>query len=244
MEDATNQLFIAYLEGNMPAAERKTFEQRLGADDAFKKEFEEFEEIYLVLQNNSSAQRAAVAQTIQNADSKFQYSHPSKAEKGKVISFKPWQYGVAATILLAIGLFIFNPFGKPSYSDYVSQQTISLTQRNEANATLKAAEQAYNSENYEEALILFNTLLAAEPNDVQIQYYKGRALVETNNFGEADTLLLHLANGQSAYAYKARWMAALSKLKQEDYEATKAILKTIPPTAPEYQKAQKLLKKL
>lgn len=242
MENQTNELFTAYLDETLSVPERESFEKRLLEDATFSNKFEEFKNIYTALKNRFSPERASVLESINKADARFNFKNETQLPKGKVISFKPWQYGVAATILLAIGLFLFNTLGKPTYADFATHENISLTVRSESEPLTKKAETAYNAQQYEEAISYFDALLKETPNNVQLQYYKAKALVETDGFKEADKLLQALSEGTSAYAAKAQWLAALSKLKQKRFAEAKEILKNIPPISPEHQKAQKLLK--
>lgn len=242
MENQANELFIAYLEQTLSVSERNTFETRLAEDTSFSEEFDEFKDIYGVLKNHFSPERASVMESLKKADARFDFKEETLSSKGKVISLRPWQYGVAATILLAIGLFLFNNFSKPSYADYATHDTISLTLRSESATLTQKAENAFNAQQYREAIIYFDALLEKSPDNAQLQYYKAKALVETDGFEEADRLLRALYNGKSVYAPKAQWLAALSKLKQKRYGETKEILNSIPSNSSEYQKAQKLLK--
>ncbi len=244
MEQADNILFIEYLEESLSPSERESFERRLNEDSAFSAEFEEFKAIYRILENQFSPERSAVLKSIQQADSNFAIPLDAKRQSKKIFPFKPWQMGVAASILLVIGLFIFNGVGKPTYSDYAPHEKIVLTLRSDVDAVSKKAESAFNSENYKEAVPYFDRLLELSPENAEIQYYKSIALVETDRFQEADSILKQLGSGNSAYAYKAIYLRALAKLKQKDYNDVEALLKTIPQNVPEHEKAQKLLSEL
>lgn len=244
MEPQENELFEAYLEGSLPEGERRIFEERLNSDSPLREEFNLFKNVYNVLTNQYSTERNDFVNTLKQVDATFSSPVVSEKPKSKIIHFKPWQYGVAASILLTVGLFLFNDFGKPSYSDFATHQEIALVVRSETDVLPKKAETAFNSKNYQDALVYLDELIKNSPENAELQYYKAIALVETDNFHEAESLLNKLAKGASVYASKAVWMSALSKLKQKDYKATKAILETIPANSTEYQKAQKLLKSL
>ena len=237
-------LFTEYIKGTLDDLEKKSFERRLKEDALLSNNYEEFKEIYNVLENHSSDERARVIESIKEANSRFKSESSQKNHSKKTIPFKPWQMGIAASIFLAIGLFVFNSFGKPSYSEYASPVEIGLTVRNEADSISKKAETTFNSQNYTEAISYFDLLLETSPNNSEIKFYKGIALIETDNFEEADVLLKSLSEGESAYAYKAIYWRALSKLKQKKYKEVKTILQTISSSVPEYEKAQELLSDL
>lgn len=244
MESEAHELFVAYLENDLSSSERETFERKLNEDSKFEAEFLEFKNIYIILENRLSPERATVLETIKQANSNFNYKPSKVTTEKKVIKFKPWKYGIAASILLAIGIFIFNNFSKPTYSDFAARETISLTVRSDVDETTKNAEVAFNSADYSKALIYFNELLKVEPNNLQLQYYKSVALIELSEYDEADSLLKKISESNSVYASKAKWIKALSYLKQKRYKEAKEVANSITPSDPEYQKAQKLLSKL
>src|SRR5690554_6060189 len=243
MESEAHELFVAYLEKELSSSERETFERKLNEDSKFEAEFLEFKNIYIILENRLSPERATVLETIKQANSNFNYKPSKVTTEKKVIKFKPWKYGIAASILLAIGIFIFNNFSKPTYSDFAAWETISLTVRSDVDESTKNAEVAFNSADYSKALIYFNELLKVEPNNLQLQYYKSVALIELSEYDEADSLLKKISESNSVYASKAKWIKALSYLKQKRYKEAKEVANSITPSDPEYQKAQKLLSK-
>lgn len=215
MESEANELFISYLDNDLSTAERELFEKRLSEDSVFSEEFYEFKSIYAVLENRLSYQRASVLETINQADTNYKSESATTIPKKKVIEFRPWKYGIAATILLAVGLFLFNNFQKPSYSDYATHENISLTMRGNTDEIAKNAEIAFNAKNYEEALKYFNQLLSVSSENIQYQYYRSVALIEMNKYEDAETLLKDISKGNSVYASKATWLLALSSLKQK-----------------------------
>ena len=65
-----------------------------------------------------------------------------------------------------------------------------------------------------------------------------------DKFTQAETIFETISIGNSAFSTKATWYKALSYLKQEQFEACKNTLKTIPESAEEFELAEKLLRKL
>lgn len=244
MENDDNILFTAYIEKSLSDSEIESFEKRLNEDPSFADAFEEFQGIYQVLENRFSLERDSFIETIQKANSKFKFKQDPEKSQKKVIPFKPWQMGIAASILLLIGFYIFNNIGQPSYSDYAHPGEIVLTVRSEANSISKEAETTFNSGKYNEAISHFDELLNISPGNSEIQFYKAIALVETDKFEKADSLLQSLSKGNSVYADKALYWQALSRLKQKKYKEAKTILQKIPSSSPEFDKGQKLLSNL
>ncbi len=244
MKSDNIELFTAYLENNLSSAELKAFENRLNQETDFADAFEEFQDIYKVLENQFSRERSGVIESIQKADSNFKTSKNSETSSKKNFPFKPWQMGVAASILFIIGIFVFNDSGNPTYSDFAIHEDIVLTVRSEADSTSKKAETTFNNGNYQEAISFFDTLLEETPNNTEIIFFKAVAHIENNDFDKAENLLESLAKGNSIYTYKAIYWHALSKLKQEKFVDAKSILQTIPSKAMEYKMAQDLLSRL
>lgn len=239
-----SELFIGYIEETLSVSERESFENRLKNEPSFRDDFKDFEETYKMMENQFSSERKQVLASINQADTNFKSSQGSTSSKGKLIQFKPWQYAVAASVILAVGLFLFQGSNKPTYADYATHNPISLTQRGDAQNDVKQAETAFNNGDYQEALEEFNTVLKTDPERVEFRLYKAQALVETNDFTQADTLLKQISEGNSVYASQAIWWSALSKLKQEKYDEVKVLLKKIDSNSAEYQQAQDLLQKL
>lgn len=243
MKDRDYQLFEDYISNTLNQEEAKTFEKRLTEDSDFREAFALYKETSSFLEHKFKAntEREAFKSNL----SKIGNTHSShKTSTTKVKKFQAWKYAVAASVLVVVGLFFSQWFGTPVYDDYANYPQISLTVRGESNQTKMEAENAFNTQNYQQAIPLFRTLLENNPDNPELQLYLALSLVEQNEFSEADALFNSLTNQATAYQNQARWFAALSKLKQKDIEQTKALLNQIPQEAEEYTRAQKLLKKL
>ena len=165
-------------------------------------------------------------------------------EKTSKTSFSFYKYAIAACIAVMFGVFTFTQFSNPSYSDYNTFDTLSLTVRGDQDALLKTAEDAFNSRDFVAAEKAFAQLIETDPNNIEWNLYNAISNVELNNYEKADDLLTDIANENSAYKTKAIWYLALSKLKQDDILTCIDVLKTIPEEADDYERAQKLLDKL
>ncbi len=241
MEDQNYILFENYIQRRLSEAEQETFETRLKDDSEFKAGFNTYKELSGFLEHKFGNEAGAIA--FQDNLKKISTSYFEKQQPKKVIRFKPWQYAVAASVLLLIGLFMFNS-SDPVYGDYANYKAISLTVRGHNNDLLKTAEIAFNTKDFAKADTAFKDLLEKDETNTELQFYRGIANIELNNYEVADNLLQILSKGTSVYKNKAIWYLALSKLKQNDTEACSAILKTLPEEADDYKTAQKLLKEL
>ena len=241
MEDQDYILFENYLLGDLSKGDIYTFESRLKSDSKFKDSFNTYKEFSNFLEHKFENDAASTA--FQNNLKNISKTYFEKQETPKK-RFKPWQYAMAATIALLIGITVFNNFSTPVYSDYSNYESISLTVRGEQDALLNTAENAFNTKDFAKAEEAFKSLMVIEKDNVELQFYRAVSNLELNKFEVAESLLTSLSKGQSAYKNKAIWYLALSNLKQKEYDDCLELLKTIPEDADDYKKAQKLIKKL
>jgi cytochrome c-type biogenesis protein CcmH/NrfG len=244
MEDRDYILFEDYISHSLNQSEIEAFEKRLEEDEAFRKGFELYKETSGFLEHkfSDSSEREAFKANLSKISRAN--SDNAKVPSKKIKLLHPWKLAVAASILVIVGVFYSQWFTTPVYQDFADYPQISLTVRGDSNQIKAEAENAFNSQNYKEAIPLFRTLLQTEPDTAEFQLYLAVSLVEEDAFAEADTLFDELMKEPSAYLNQTRWYAALSKLKQKKHKESEAILRLIPQEAEEYPQAQKLLKKL
>ncbi len=246
MEENNYILFDNYLNKELSASELISFEEKLQSHADFKQEFEIYKALETSLASKFKNEEAEkeLRNTISKLGSKYIKSEKSTKNKGKLISlFNYKKLMVAASIALIIGFFLFNN-GEPVYADFSNHKNLELVVRGDNNEAFIKAQDAFNSKNYKEALEQLTILSETNSNDTEIELYKGICYLELNIYVEADVLFDALSSGDSAFVNTATWYKALSMLKQEQFEACKYVLKTIPESADEYKQAQKLLKKL
>ncbi|MBP0904698.1 hypothetical protein ACFSKN_10560 [Mariniflexile gromovii] len=243
MDEQDYILFENYILEALSETEKDAFETRLKTDSKFNESFNTYKELSSFLEHKfeNEATSAAFHNNLKNISNS--YFEKQKAPK-KVISFKPWQFAMAASILLLIGFTIFNNFSSPVYEDFANYDSINLTVRGDQDALLKTAENAFNSKDFAKADEAFKSLMLMDKDNTELKFYRAIASLELNKFDTAEGLLIGLSKGQSVYKNKATWYLALSKLKQEEYDDCLEILKTIPEDAEDYKAAQKLIKKL
>lgn len=245
MDEKTMLLFDDYLQGALSASEQKDLEQRLANEPALADAFDIFKELNGHLSHHYSEERASFAAQLRLKSQEHASIQEAKTTSTtKVIRLRPLQYFVAASVVLLFGAILWSQLGVPTYSDYQLEQPISLTLRSEGEVAFAKAEEAFNSGDYEQAILFFNSILSNTPDNVEVQYYKAIALTEQDNYDDADNIYQSLWEGSSVYKYKALWRHALSKLKQKDKTSAKALLQKIPEEAEDYERAQELLDKL
>ncbi|AMC11539.1 hypothetical protein Lupro_09785 [Lutibacter profundi] len=246
MKEDNYILFDNYLNKELSASEIISFEEKLESDTNFKQEFEIYKTLNTSLSSKfeNEEEEQKLRNTLSNLGLKYIKKEKLVKNKGKIISlFNYKQLMVAASIALLIGLFIFKD-GNPVYRDFSNHNPLELVVRGENNTASIKAEEAFNSKNYEEAFKQLSILASKNPNDIEIQLYKGISLLELNKYKKAETIFNKISSGNSSFSNTAKWYKALGFLKQGKLDECKKVLKTIPETAEEYKQAKKLLRKL
>lgn len=247
MEEQNYIQFETYLSKELTQEETIAFELQLQNDKEFREQFETYKEFSSFLENkyeNETARNDFKANLKNISEKHFSREKTETKTETKVVRFKAWQYAIAASVILLIGVTVFQQFSSPTFGDYNGYDTVSLTMRGDQDVLVQNAEAAFNVRDFKNAELYFEQLMEADPTNVEYQLYRAISLVELDSFDESDAIFGRISEGNSAYKYEAVWRHALSKLKQEDVAGCSALLRTIPQEAEIYKKSQKLLKKL
>lgn len=240
MNEENYILFDQYLQDELSVAEKQAFEKQLLENQELVLAFQNFKEVQAQLENKFrfETEKNAFKENVEAiATAHF------NAKKPKVVNLKPLIYLAAASVMLLLGLFLFNPSSKPHFEDFNQHESAHFTERGASVDNLKKAEEAFNAKHYKEAVPLFESILE-DKKTVEIQYFYGISLLETNKTTEAEVIFKELQSGNSSYKNKAIWGLALAKLKQKEYNSCKNLLLTIPSDYENYEQVQKLLKEL
>lgn len=243
MEEQNYILFEDYISGELSKDEITAFKDRLNTDSEFNKAFTTYKELSGFLENKFEHEEKTISFKNNLKDISDSYFE-DKTSSSKVIKFNFYKYAIAATVVVFLGIFMFNQFSNPSYDDFMSYDEVSLTVRGTQNELKAKAEEAFNTKSFAEAETYFTQLLSEDDSNQELLLYKGVTLLEQNKFDEADALFGKLSQGNSVFKNKSTWYLALSKLKQKQNDSCIEILKTIPEDAEDYRQVQKLLKKL
>lgn len=232
-------LFEKYLGNDLSAEEKTNFEKQLSLDSELASAFEIFKELNLHLENKFGNEMELNAFKM-NLES-ISEAH-FKTKKSKVVAFKPWQYAIAASVAVLVGLFVSQNVN-PSFDDYNTPEMATFVERGDVNENLRLAQDAFNAKNYKAAISYFEGVLNSNKS-AEIQYFYAVSLLQDDQFQKAEANLDELQFGNSIYKYKASWYLALSKLKQKEYQSCKGILVTIPEDFEDYDQVQELLNEL
>ncbi|PCI34085.1 MAG: hypothetical protein COB60_06685 [Flavobacteriaceae bacterium] len=234
--------FDAYLQGELKGEELQSFEHKLLNDAGFKTAFQDYADVEQSLKSSiehasKEKELRATLNTLRNQE--------KPSENSSVFSIKRYVWmGVAASVLLLFSVYIFNDVDPPSYAEYAMHQPLEVGVRGTTNTSSNAAEEAFNSKDYQTAVHELRLLLGTSPENVEWQLYYGISLIETDRIATALTILEPITSGASVYKHTAQWYTALGYLKSEKLEWCKSALEKIPSEASEFEKAQELLDRL
>ncbi len=241
MNEELYQSFENYFNNEMSQEEKLEFELQLQKDAQIKEKFEIYKEINGYLDTKFSPESDLFQQNLKNISE--QHFSNEIVHQPKVITFKPWYYAVAASLVIFLGTWFYLQNATATYSDFATHETAFFTDRGEVIKNLKLAEKAYNNKNYKDAITNFELVLK-QYDRPEINYFYAICLLEENRFNEAEQVFTKLKNGTSIYNEKAIWQLALSSLKQNKFDECKTYINQLSQDAEDYEKAQKLLSKL
>ncbi|MCZ8196155.1 MAG: tetratricopeptide repeat protein [Flavobacterium sp.] len=231
-------LFENYINNELSEKEKIDFENQLQNDASIREKLIIYKELNGFLESKFSKESIDFKKNLETI-SKSNFSEDKKYET-KVISFKPYYFAIAASIVLVIGTWFMMQNSMPNYNDYNQHEDAYFTERGDIIKNLKLAQDAFNAKNYSEAITNFEIVLKSHKRP-EIEFYYAVSLLEVDKFTESEAIFNNLKSGTSIYKDKSTWYLALSCLKQKKYEETKEFLKQIPEDAEDYAKAEKLL---
>jgi hypothetical protein len=233
--------FDRYLTYEMQADERAAFELQLATDPALAEKLRIYQEVQEIV--GPRYQRAEQENAFRkNLELIGKEEIGTKTERNVKLNWYAW--AAAASIALVCAFLFYTYSSTPEYSDYAHYEPLALVERGNEDATALKAQQAFNAQQYAEAVQAIDVLLAHDDKNDALKLYKGISLLELDRTADANRLFAEVSNGPSIYKDKARWMLALSALKQKDYKTCENFLEKIPKDSPEYKQAQDLLDKL
>jgi hypothetical protein len=232
--------FESYLNNELPPEEKLQFEIKLKTNSEFKKKFDLYKETTLFLNHKFSASTTDFKQNLQSISK--EYFSENQQKPTKVIAFKPWYFAAAASVTIVLGTWFGMQNNNPNYGDFNQHENAYFIERGEVDTNLRNAQDFFNNHEYNKAVIAFEKI--KDINKPELQYYFAIALIETNKYQKAESLLKHIQQGKSSYKEKAIWFLALSKLKQDKIKECKTVLKQMSKDAEDYEKAQQLLNEL
>jgi tetratricopeptide (TPR) repeat protein len=234
-----------YAEGDMTVEERSAFEAVLVSDESLQRQLAVYREVHGSLQQHFTAdgQRDQLQGTLHSLRGEF---FGEASQPAKVVSIKRWLRGAVAVaaVLIAV-VFIWQPWKPGLFKEFADTAMVTPAERGEGTEDLQQkAVTAFNNKEFAEAAGLLQQLRQQDTTNSFVNYYLGISLLQTDRIVEARQIFNNLYEGQSAFKFYAAFYQALGYLKEENNVLCKEWLQKIPADAPNYNKAQELLKKL
>jgi tetratricopeptide (TPR) repeat protein len=248
-----------YVDGLMEAEERQAFEAALENDVLLQEQLAFHREVEAGLEEafRKDEQREQLKGTMQQLRQEYfgdksgeafnaQTAPVSVTQPGKVVSFKKYVgVAIAVAAVLIIGVFVWNPFASNLYEKYADTQMVAQVERgSHVDTVLLEATTAFNNKEFNVAAVDLAEVIQLQPDNSYALFYFGVSLLQTDQLPMARAVFEKLFKGESAFKYEAAFYEALSFLKEKDKETAKDWLEKIPSDAPNYKKAQELMKKL
>ena len=244
MKEFDYDIISRYVDEEMSPAERMDFEQQMQREPELRKQVELYFEVTKSLQRrlHPAKEEAELRRTLEQLRPQY---FQTRSRVVPMAPRKKWLMAVAATVVFLLALTIWAPWNPDLYRKYSDVRMPGIEERGaEEDSLLRQAEKEFNEKRFAESIPLFETYLAAEPDDAFVRFYYGIALMQSGQTGKSRREFDTLFTGNSAFRYEAAFFMALSYLKEKDRDRCREWLQRIPPDAPNYPKAQELLRKV
>ncbi|MEQ1747183.1 MAG: tetratricopeptide repeat protein [Saprospiraceae bacterium] len=243
-----------YLDGTLTDQERQAFEADMRNNPESARVLTTIQEARKRMQAHWADELAdaALAETLhQIGSAHFQsgtVSGQSGGGGGRVFRISPSWWAAAATLattVVAAWLFLRPPSNERLYAQYGTLLEADFVVRGAAEQpNLAAAETAFNSRNFAEALRRLNMHLAQKPDDEQARLFAGLSQLELRQYDQAISLFQQVSNSKNIWADEATWYLALAYLRKDQHDACARTLSSIPPGSGRYEQAAELLEQV
>lgn len=208
-----------YLNQTMPLDERQTFENRLATDTDLKTRVEEIKTLILGIET----------QALKEKLDQFHNEIPNADKETKVISFNYKKLLVAASVVIALGMFWY--YGENSntklYNKYYSQDPgLPTTMGTQDNYEFYNAMVSYKRKEYDTAISKWESLLLKKPENDTLNYFIGSAYLAKEKENKAISYLAKATEfKQSIFINEAYYYLGLAYLKTNQVELAKTSFK-------------------
>ncbi len=239
-EENDIELLDQYLQNTLAPAERVALEARLQNDEGLRNTLEDLKVLQAGIRESSRMQIKSQLVEIEN----------KLPQPGKVISFRPWAVGIAATVVLAVVSILLwpRPTGPQElFAQYFEPypNVIMPTVRGdlEPDTTLMAkAYRAYDSGDYEKAIRFFEQV---GTKDEGVYLYLGNSYLAIDSTEKAIVCFEKVISDFDVFDEQAEWYLGMAYLKTGDLKEAKSLLSIIATKEGPYKiKAERVLPNL
>lgn len=236
MNDKT-ELIENYLSGNLPPDEKTLFEKELLGDKELSHLFNMYRTIDKEMQNAEKYkdQEAALRNTLQQLNAKYFKAEAPVVQMHKKNNFVRIAMAAAAGLVLilfgyfAISSFLNNPTRLAN--NYVQENFNILSgTMDTVQDSLKMGMTAYNDQDYQKALQIFEELYRDHPEESYVLRYKGLAYLLAKNYDNAIASFDELAAKKQLFSNDGLFLKAVTLLNRNqpgDKDAAKIMLEQV-----------------
>ena len=233
------ELLERFVNNTLSAEERASVAKRLEQDSSFKQLLADLKLLQEGIRANSREELKTLFQEIE-------MSLPGSMPDAKVVSWKPWLIGIAASIVLiaaAIAIWPQQKSNEELFAKYFEPypNVIMPTVRGdlEADTTLMAkAYRAYDRGDYEKAIRFFEQVGV---KDEGVYMYMGNSYLAIDSTEKAITCFEKVISDFDAFDDQAEWYLGLALLKKDQINESKKILTKIGSGKSSYGKKAKVI---
>jgi len=209
-----------YIEGQLVGDELLQFEAQLIVDDELRNLLALQKDVHDILVRRVMSKDMELRGTLSDAENNFRHD-----PNAKVINIKRIiTVLVAACALFIASLFFFNQDNELYELPIMPSEVV---RGQEENIAYERAVNAFNAKDYGIARDELTSLLKAEPNQLQYQYYIGLTFIGESKWSDAIANLGPMARGESVFAKDAMYYLALAYYKNHDTKNAKILLEQI-----------------
>ncbi|XOV69096.1 MAG: hypothetical protein ACFHU9_07900 [Fluviicola sp.] len=227
-------VFSSYLNGEMSASEKIVFEKQLGEDPVFRQSFEDFKQFENAIRDS---------ETLETYDQVRLWEKEQQRKKNPAKIRRLWVAAASIAAVLIVAMFIWRPDTQPAQNELVSEyfqpydNVITVRGKKEV---LDKALLAYDRENYQEALQLFEEY----PDDSVAVFYAAESLMALKKYDASIAKFDQVLSHNNVFREVAMYHKALALLGAGEKEKAAVQLKSIPKDSFYFEKTRALLKRL
>ncbi len=236
-------LISQYWLNELSDEQRKLFEQQMNEEPVFRMKAEEVKALIIGIRE------ANLSDTFKNIHVEISENTDSTQPAKKATSFirRGW-WAAAAILIFAAAGFWWKIFLTPAHRQLYNNHFVAdiglpveMSNTDTSRYLLYDGMISYKENDYVTALRKWQEAEKGMGSNDTLQYYSALALMELEQFEEAEAHLLSVASRpESAFYKKSIWYLALCTIAQNNLPAAKELLNRLP----ENEQAQLLLKKL
>lgn len=241
MNDYNTLKIESYLEGDMTEEEKQSFESELSSDHELRSFVETYRTINVEMRNAQKyeEQEMALKSTLQGLSKTYFSSQTQLQAKAPVLAMSKSRgfskialSAAAAVVLVFVSYLFFNNSNKARSlaNDYVKTELSHLSQTMDgAKDSLQQGIAAYNKNDFNKAIELFESVYKAHPDNSDALRYAGTAYLVTKNYNKA-LEYFDVLSGKQLFSNHGLFLKAITLLQRNqpgDEEQARQLLEKV-----------------